>query len=640
MLGRPSDAPYTSLNKKSTLLVDHRDIKILDSIDNHSTQFFTRIASACPDSIKRIAKAAATLVEEIIINPIAGGISAFFTKRNRQKNELKPISDAVMVPGNIVISLAHLLPINRKGQLGIPAVFAVVGDLALLVRDAWNSDLDLIYRIKNPIAALFAILLGMYSALLMLSIANGMIVDLLSFTEALEFNPINIIENLIASNPSGWQKLTLFAAGFTGALNGIVMGKDLVLYQAEASVYRFWINVRTRFFEAHLEEVEQLKHRLIPTTTASSFQSQNPNDGVYAEAKALDMQYQHISKLKKDWDFIHLISCTLIVITSFPAAFLALPNHAVQKLPLIKGALENNHLLPKLRHRQYLGMEKKESTYPSAGKTSLFFGMLASSLDWVDQLVPESEFKDVDSIVIPPDYDEMLHLILTHDYAKTRAFFPLFIEALIGFFTRSAETPQQMKLARELKHSFLTSFANYLEGLPQNEPLMPGDSHDRPPAYFNPRLFREIGKRADFKKLMKGDFSETLRPPILSFTEKAKKFNETVYSNMCYMSPYTSSEQPSLQGSVAPTPKRSAKFFGGRRASTQSEKDQKQHDEKHRITPPDQRQQGDDWLKFHKGQKESDQQSEEGSNEGQKQKRRHSDTEVVIHASSRQFDPY
>lgn len=184
-------------------------------------------------SVKEIANKTWRVTKEsypLFIRPLCDGVGEFFRDSNGEYRVYQPVKDAAMMPLNAAIVLADgVLPLDTKGGLGwpgVPILARLIECFQLLMGACRGSK-------KEPVAAITGATLAVYLGTSMIGVMNSFM-NWCSSGDAPTigdlFNPCQILENLMKSNPEPYQKFILVVGAYIFATMGYVGGKEFMLH--------------------------------------------------------------------------------------------------------------------------------------------------------------------------------------------------------------------------------------------------------------------------------------------------------------------------------------------------------------------------------------------------------------------------
>jgi len=434
-------------------------------------------------------------VYPLVIRPVGNGLAGFCKGEDGNYRLYQPIANALMIPGNAAMVLADgFAPLHPNGGIGVPTapIFGRLAQTVQLVGDIANPQMKG-KRVTNPIAAATAATLAVYVGLQAMSVANGLLVSHENVAANLSVNPADIVTNLMKGNPQLYQKLIIGLAGYVGATNAFVKGRELIQNDMQAWWNSLWADVQKDQLVRHLDKLAKITDE--------------------NTAKNAEIQFHHAVAAGKNWNYVDLSGRLFERALLIPANVFSFPSNNTRELTLPKAWLENNNYAKGGANAIRIGSNYISDKTPPRVKNSV--SKFVNMIGWDTQ---RQAIKPKDGIY--PSYQELMK-----ERMKEYYILPAPLNSIAGFFGDGRRSERDQKLDTDLIQKYTQDVYNNMlkPRQPLSPPVMPYDKQLLP---LNDNWEKVASENEAIQKMLHGEF------PVANaqLYEKARLYNEALYS--------------------------------------------------------------------------------------------------------------
>lgn len=474
-----------SSNRLGNKIHDDRDVANTDKI-NETVRYYGEWVY---NKLKNILGE----VYPLVVRPVSNGAAGFFKGEDGNYRVMQPVANAAMIPGNAAMVLADgFLPLHPNGGFGVPTapIFGRMYQLLQLAGEIGNSRLPWADRIKCPVAAVTAATLAVYVGLQAMSVTNSVLNNQFNFAADLTLDPYKIVATLMQGDSTMYHKMLVGLAGYIGATNALVKGKELVLHEVQDWWDQLWADVQKDQLVRHLQKLEGIH-------------------GDAEQVKRLEADYHRAVEQGKDWTFVDLTGRSLERAMLIPSAIFSFPSHNTRHVTVPKAWLQKNG-------------------YVKSGVDYLRFGG-----DWVSQRTHVSIKNSATAVVnllgwdtqgqaVKPDHYPT-HDLMMNERMKEYWILPAPLNSVASLFNDDKRTERQRKLDIDLIQQYTRNIFNFKLHLPLSAPLM---TYGRPFLPGDAEWQNKAAANEHVQKMLRGEFPDAAAP----LREKARLFNEALYS--------------------------------------------------------------------------------------------------------------
>lgn len=383
------------------------------------------------------------------------------------------------------------MPLHPKGGLGLPTapIFGRLIQTAQQVGEIANSSRRPGERIRFPLAAIVAATLAVYVGLQSMSLTNALLLRNANLVASLTFDPMLIITNLMQGDHTLYQKFLVGMAGYIGATNAFVKGKEVVLHEVQQWWNELWADIKKDQLLRHLKKLAEISDPAV--------------------AKKAELAFHDAVKAGKDWSAIDFTGRSIERLLLLPSSLISLPSYNTKNLTVPKAWLQNNGYMKASANALRVGGEYISNKTPKSVKGVA--NVLVSVLGWDSQ-------QQATKPEVYPEYDDVLKKVMSEKWVSPAPF-----DSAVTFFSSSARSLKQQRLDVDLIDAYTRDMTNYNMGRDLGVPVM---------SYYEPLLpssndWHKTAKENKYiKEMLEGVF------PIANaqLYEKAKLYNEALYS--------------------------------------------------------------------------------------------------------------